>query len=178
MRIFLITILVLFSVNVNADVVERPNQKYPDQALKSYSWLVGYKKCTFSVFVNDDAKRFMNEESMKRYFKLKMRNFVRDVELVDNPKDNNHNYLYFNLELYRYNDKTKIYYGLVSLKLDSSVNFSGSDARIYELTTSIAGSESQLIGFIKQEIDLMVEVYAEDYYYLYDLNSKHNKRVN
>lgn len=135
------------------------------------------KKTLFNASVSDEAKRFMNEESLQRYFKLKMRNFVRNIELIEEPKGIDHNYLYLKLELYKYNDKTKIYYGLVSLKLDSAITFDGSDERIYELTTSIAGSESQLIGFIKQEIDKMLEVYAEDYYYLDDLKNKHNKQL-
>ena len=178
MNKYLVVLLVLFSVSASAVIVERPSQKYPNQAIKSYSWLTDYKKASFSVSVNDDAKKFIDEDSLRRYFKLKMRNFVKDIELLEDPKGVDHNYLYLKLELFKYNDKTGIHYGLISLKLDSSIEFNGSDERIYELTTSIAGSESQLISFIKQEIDRMIEIYAEDYYYLDELSNKHNKRVN
>lgn len=178
MKEYLVMLLAFFSVSAGAAVVERPSQRYPDQALESYSWLTKYKKAAFNVSVSDDAKKFMNEDSLQRYFKLKMRNFVKDIELLDDPKGFEHNYLYLKLELYKYNDKTGIHYGLVSLKLDSAVAFESSNKRNYELTMSIAGSELQLIAFIKQEIDRMVEVYAEDYYYLDDLSKKHNKHVN
>lgn len=175
MKIFLFLALIFVSASSNAAVVERPSQKYSKSAFNSYSWMVDYKKTLINVTVSDDAKKFMNEESLKRYFKLKMRNFVKDIELIEDIKGLDYNYLYLKLELYKYNDDTGIHYGLVSLKLDSSVDFNGTDERIYELTTSIAGSESQLVSFIKQEIDSFVEVYAEDYYYLDDLRAMQNK---
>ena len=174
MKKYLPALLAFIFVSANAAVVERPGTNYPNQALKSYSWLSNYKKTSFNVFVNDDAKKFMDEDSIRRYFKLKMRNFVKDIELLEDPKGIDHNYLQLTLELFKYNDKTQIYYGLISLKLDSAIAYNGSEERIYELTTSIAGSESQLIGFIKHELDGMVEVYAEDYYYIDDLSNKHN----
>jgi hypothetical protein len=178
MKEYLIVLLAVFSVSAGAAVVERPSQNYPKIALNSYSWLTDYKKTSLTLNVNDAANKFMNEDSLRRYLKLKMRNFVKDIELLEDPKGYEHNYLNLKLELFKYNDTSNIYYGLMSLKLLSAVAFDGSDEKIYELTTSIAGSESQLTTFIKQEIDQMVEVYAEDYYYIDELSNKDNKRVN
>jgi len=178
MNKILVAFFILYATNINAAVMERPSKKYPDQAYKSYAWMAAYKKAELTISINDDAKNFINEDSLRRYLKLKMRNFLKEIELVENPKGLDYNYLYIQLELYKYNEKTGIHYGLISLKLDSAVDFSGNDERIYELTTSIAGSETQIVDFIKKEIDSMVEVYAEDYYFIDELHIKNIKPVN
>ena len=173
----ILTILLFsFSFSINAAELERPSQKYPDQALDNYGWLLDYKIAYLSTYVNDTAKKFISEDSLNRYVKLKLRNFVSDIKLTesnDDPKFK-YNYLNLGLELLKYNDKQKIYYGLISFRMGHSVyRKDGSD--IYKLTKAIAGSESQILSFIKEDIDQLVEGFAEDYYYVSDELEKHNK---
>jgi hypothetical protein len=137
----------------NAGVIERPSSKYENLAVKEYGWLHDIKETSMALSVNDTAQKFISVEALKRYLKLKTRNFIKDIEVVENAKGSNHNYLYLKLELFKYNKKSEIYFGLVSLKLDSAISWKGDGNRIYELTTSIAGSDSRLNRFIKEEID-------------------------
>jgi hypothetical protein len=176
MKVVLLIISLTISVFSKAAVVEKPSQTYPEQAVRNYGWMFDNKESLLSISMNDTAKKFITEESLNRYFKLKMRNFAKELKFLDEKEVSglNYNYSYIKLEIFKYNDKTKIYYGLISLKMDSSVLWGGKP-RVYELTKAIAGSEPQILSFIKEDIDLLVEALAEDYYYISDEQEKHNK---
>ena len=176
---FLLTIfIILLPLTLTAAQLERPSKKYPDQAVDNYGWLLDYKLTFLSTYINDTGKKFISNDSLKRYVKLKLRNFVSGLKLKEEVGDSNFNYNYLNVELKlsKYNDKQKIYYGLISFKMAHSVyRKDGSD--IYKLTKAIAGSEAQILSFIKGDIDSMIELFAEDYYFVSDEIEKHNKPI-
>jgi hypothetical protein len=170
-RLFFFLVLFIYTVGVSATVVDRPNPKYPDSAYKNHAWLADYQKSKVFITLNENAKKFISEDSLLRYFRLKMRNFVGDFQIVDTEETGiGYNYLSIKVELFKYNHEMKIYYGLMSLVAEGSI-FADS-RRTYFLVNSIAGSDNQIKGFIKEEIDSMVEVYAEDYYFVKDLVAK------
>ena len=179
MKVVLLIISLTVPLFSQAAVVEKPSQAYPEQAVRNYGWMFDIKESLLSISMNDTAKKFITEESLNRYFKLKMRNFAKELKFLDEKEVSglNYNYSYIKLEILKYNDKTKIYYGLISLKMDSSVLWEGKP-RVYELTKAIAGSEPQMLNFIKEDIDLFVEALAEDYYRIADEKEKHNKQIN
>jgi len=179
MKVVLLIISLTIPMFSQAAVVERPSQSYPEQAVINYGWMFDINKSLLSISMNDVAKKFITEESLNRYFKLKMRNFAKELKFLDEKEvgDLNYNYSYIKLEIFKYNDKTKIYFGLISLKMDSSVFWEGKP-RAYELTVAIAGSEPQMLNFIKKDIDFLVESLAEDYYRIVDETEKQNKQIN
>lgn len=172
------TIAVLLSFSLKAAELEVPFKKYPDQAIESFGWLHDNSQLKSSTYVSDTAKKFITKESLIRYVKLKLRNFVSDLKVNENIVDSGfeYNYLSVSLELDRYNDKRKIYTGLLSFRVEASINRTNR-VKLYKLTKSIAGSESQMLGLIKEYIDIMVELFAEDYYYISEELEKHNKAI-
>ncbi|OBT07093.1 hypothetical protein A9267_14590 [Shewanella sp. UCD-FRSSP16_17] len=175
-----ITTIVAFlcSLTLNAAVLERPSQKYPVQALKNYGWLLDYSQTSFSAYVNETGEKFISQDSLTRYVKLKIRNLVSAIKPNEKIDDFEfkYNFMSVELELDRYNDKQKIYTGLISLRVEANIHRTNR-VNLYKLTKSISGSESQILGFIKADIDLMVEALAEDYYYIADEFEKHNKSL-
>ena len=172
------TIAVLLSFSLNAAELEVPSKKYPDQAIENFGWLHDYNELKPSIYVSDTAKKFITKETLTRYVKLKLRNFVSNLKVNENIVDSGfkYNYLSVSLELDKYNDKQKIYTGLLSFRVEASINRTNR-VKLYKLTKSIAGSENQMLGFIKEDIDQMVEFFAEDYYYISDELEKHNKAL-
>ena len=150
----------------------RPFFEYPTLSESNYGWLVQYKKTTLSVTVNNKAEKFISKDAAARYLKLKLRSFIGDYKIIDVKESKiDNNYISLEISLHKYNDKIDIYYGRVSLTVNSAVSYSQND-RVYKLTMSIAGSENQILRFIKDDIDLMVEALAEDYYSLSDLQTQ------
>lgn len=171
MKKFLIVILfVFFCFDANAVVISRPLRS-ADLDIYFYSWLTKQKNMKFAVFCNEVAKQFMSEDELFRYFKLKMRNFVKEITVVGKDGKNYNSWASLNLDLYRYNEKTKIYYGLLFLDINPFLL----DGNKYQIGVAIAGSESQIVDEIKREVDCMIEFYADDYYYMCDLVRKDNK---
>lgn len=174
MKKTLFFLCIIFAAELSAAVVERPSQKYPLISYQSYSWMTAYSKSKLDVYLSDDAKEIITEDSLRRYFKLKMRNFVKGIDLLEDPKVDayDYNFMYLSLHLEKYNSTSGIYFGLISLSQDSSVSFEGSGGRIYLLVIPVAGSKAQIYDFIKREVDGLVETYAQDYYYIEDLRHK------
>ena len=168
----ILVLLLAFTSTAFGASVERPSQKYPDQAVNNYSWLTHYDRQNLSISLNENATRFISESEVERYFKLKLRNFIRDIKVIKSAEDLNYNYVEIELELFKYNDKTKINYGLLSLKLYPSVMWEKGKPEPYNLTMAIAGSEAQLNSTVKETLDMMVEVLAEDYYFVLDTKAE------
>lgn len=162
-------IALLFSLTLNAAEVERPSKEHPTLALKEYNWLLDYDQASLFIYVNKAGEKFISQDGLTRYLKLKMRNLVNAIKPNEKIVDNNFNYnfLTVSLELYRYNKKQNIYTGLISLKMEANVHRTDR-VGLYKLTKSISGSDKQILGFIKEDIDLLVEILAEDYYYISD----------
>jgi hypothetical protein len=172
----ILILLVTATLVSSAAITDRPSRSYPRVALLNYEWIHTIKTFQLIVSVSEGAESFMDSNSIENYLKLKMRNFVKEIDLIE-PKDGvNGNYLYLDLQLKKYNDKNSIYTGLISLRIDSAVSWKGSSQR-YQLIDELSGSDSQILGFIKGNIDLMTEAFAADYYYIEDLKSEHNKAV-
>ena len=177
MKKFLIVILfVFFCFDANAVVWNKPYRRADADRMNiaGYSWLTKQKNMLFSVHFNGKAKQFMSEDELFRYFKLKMRNFVKEITVVGKfGKDgkNFNTWANLNLDLYRYNEKTKIYYGFLFLEINPFL-FDGDK---YQIVVAIAGSDEQIVDEIKSYVDWMVETHADDYYYMCDLVRKDNK---
>lgn len=174
MKKFLIVILfVFFCFDANAVVMNKPFRSADSDRIDigRYSWLTKQKNMQLIVGCNERAKQFMSEDELFRYFKLKMRNFVKEITVVGEDGKNCEAWAGLELELYRYNEKLKIYYGLLFLDIDTLL-FGGDK---YQIGVVIAGSDEQIVDEIKRKVDWMVEKYADDYYYMCDLVRKDNK---
>ena len=174
MKKFLIVILfVFFCFDANAVVWNKPYRRADADRMNiaGYSWLTKQKNMLFSVYFNGKAKQFMSEDELFRYVKLKMRNFVKEITVVGEDGKIFDSWANLNLDLYRYNEKTKIYYGFLFLEINPFL-FDGDK---YQIVVAIANSESQIVDEIKSYVDWMVETYADDYYYMCDLVRKDNK---
>ena len=178
--IFSILFLIFFTTaNAHAAIFQNPwregNFSYRD--LEQFSWLQAFKKGNLWIGLNDTAKQFITGEAAENYFKLKMRNFIKDYNVQTKfSTDNDMNFISLYIELYRYNDKTKIYYGLMSFRIHPSLGQKTKDIKTYEITIPLAGSENQINSLIKEEIDFFVETFATDYYYIEDLKTKHESQ--
>ncbi len=170
-KFLIVLLLVFFSFEASAAVMEHPYRMTDEVDILRYSRLTKQKKMQFFVFYDEQAGQFMSEDELFRYFKLKMRNFVREITVVGKDEKKYQSWGSLNLNLYRYNDKRKIYYGLLSFRINPFLL----DGDRYELTVAIAGHEEQIVDEIKRTVDQMVETYADDHYYMRDLVHKHNK---
>ena len=168
MRNFLILLLIVSSPVLSA-IAERPSKTYTKQAINNYEWMIKNNKSLLIVRINDHAKRYTSASEISRYTKLKMRNFVNDLKIIDKSEDYNHSYLYIDIEIHKYNDTTKINYGLISFRMYSAVSWNTGEPLTYMFTMPIAGSDEQINSSIKKDIDTMIEIFAEDYYFLSDI---------
>jgi len=139
------------------------------QNKNNYGWMAENHTTMLSVSSRFDAKQVISENDLERYFKLKMRNFNRDLKFIDEfEKDYSNSFLSIDLELFKYNDKLNIYTGFLHMKVTPSINIK---SRIddYTYTISVSGSDTQIKQFVKENIDAMVEKFVEDTYYMQDL---------
>lgn len=166
--VFLLSLL-LFGY-VHAITKSVPSTKYKEQDKDDYGWMKSYPTHMICTEINKTASKFITEEEFKRYSKLKVRGFIKDLKFIEENEGNeryDYNYFKIHLELYKYNDTLDIYYGLFELEIYPSVL---SSTRVsYRITTAIAGANTQIKRFIKEEIDDIIEEFAEDYYYIQDL---------
>jgi hypothetical protein len=167
--IFIFISIFIFQNNVYA-IAARPSKKYPDQAKAFYGWMIKSNiSYLSSIDINKITSKFITEDEIRRYCKLKMRNFIKDYKFVDTkPKHHNYNFSGFNISLYKYNDKMEIYYGLFYFNMIPYPSFKKC-GKSYVYTDSIAGSDNQIRNTIKEQIDIVIELFAEDYYYMKDL---------
>ena len=174
MKYFIILAFLFMSSNLSAITVKPSNRAHKLFDAKDYSWMLAKEKSRLFIAVTDSVEGFLSEEQIEKYFKLKMRNFVRDVKFSSD--DSGHG-LFFSLtvELYKYNKKLSIYYGEVAFKVEW-LNPHFENAQPYIITTPLAGSERQIAAEIKKEIDSIVELYASDYYYMEDLMEERKKK--
>nr|PMJ86007.1 hypothetical protein BCU13_13740 [Vibrio lentus] len=165
----LLILLLAFSSCSLASVIERPTHVFEQLDESRYGWLPHYDEHLFNTYINDNAARFISENELQRYVKLRFRNFVKDLKLKDNIEHQNHNYMDVSIDLYKYNDTLKIHYGMMSIKIAPSINWDSNNTVPYVLAVAIAGSEEQLNQSIKEHLGSLIEVIAEDYYYISDL---------
>jgi len=138
--------------------------------LGGYDWIVEYP--TYHLFCENNytAAKLISEEEVERYSKLKLRNLVKDIKFTTSEelqkKKGDWNYTNFGiyLELYKYNSKLEIYYGLLEILIIST-----RDGSIWRVTEPIAGSDIQIKSAVKEQIDIMIEIFAEDYYLIQDV---------
>lgn len=166
-KIKIVLILVLFSTNLYAqDIMITPTH---DKALSGfnvlqYGWMHQYKNYFLLTISNKTATDFINSEELERYFNLRLRNLISGINIIKQIDLNTRkNVFMLNLYLYKYNDNLSIYYGLIEFQAR------GDSGVMYRITNSIAGSETQIARFVKDNIDNIVEKFAEDYYYIKDL---------
>ena len=166
----LLILLLAFSSCSLASVIERPTHVFEQFDESRYSWLPHYDEHLFNTHINDDAAKFISENELQRYVKLRFRNFVKDLKLKENIEHQAHNYMDVSIDLYKYNDTLDIYFGMMSFKITHSINWENSNAAPYVLAVAIAGSEKQLSQSIKENLGSLIELIAEDYYYISDLS--------
>ena len=171
MNVLIALVLMMSSIVVEAGDYSRPSRAYESVDLLEYRWIYENSECRMHANTNSIAESIISKITLEKYLKLKMRNFVKDISLNSTKVATlNSNYLDLKLELYEYNDQLDIYYGLITFQLLASVNSSEAPiVDIYKLTLPIAGSDEQIVKFIKEKIDSPVELFAEDYYYIEDI---------
>lgn len=54
-------------------------------------------------------------------------------------------------------------------QIEGSVTSKGKNDQPYRLTKAIAGSDSQLKRFIKEDLDFLIETFVDEYYKVKDL---------
>ena len=167
---FIFILLLVIATNLFSATYNAPSQEYHGIAEREYKWMLRNNDIKVNIAVSDDAKTFFTEDSLLRYFKLKLRGFLNKKNIqTEFPKNQmDYQYLGLKLELYKYNNKLNIYFGFIEMSLLSSIYEKGCP-RMYQIIIPIAGSENQIIGFVKQDIDSIVEKFAEDYFYIEDL---------
>jgi len=47
---------------------------------RGYDWIVNNPKYCLITYTNKTTTKFISEDELKRYFKLKMRNFIQDIK--------------------------------------------------------------------------------------------------
>ncbi|KAA3598380.1 MAG: hypothetical protein DWQ06_11710 [Calditrichaeota bacterium] len=184
MKKFLFIFLLSFGNFVYAGIVERPTfgehvENGESLDLLFYSWIHTSKDVAIIGVTNKIASEFMSEEDITRYFKLKMRNFLKDYKFHKKTSQNENSIqiqsiISIELNLWEYSSKLEIIYGLLSFKMRST-QIEPCNKPIYEITVPITGSKGQIKSFVKDSLGSFVEWLAEDYYYIEDLKKKSNK---
>lgn len=148
-----------------------PHKKYPAVDKKDYGWMKIFKNYKLYVKTNDAAKEFISDDEIRRYLKLKLRGFIKDFGLSEIEKIKDANMLGLSLLLYRYNDTSEIYYGILEINIYPSFDYKEWRPENYRLTFPIAGIEknAHLKRHVKQIIDVLIKQFSEDYYYIQDL---------
>lgn len=169
-----VTFILLFGSfgNANAYTNSRPNKDktFPQLDMDDYGWMINTNlNYHFLIDVSTDVDlMFMTIEELDRYFKLKLRGFIKDFKFIEKEAPNGKtNFVELILDLNKYNDKSTIHYGLLELSVIRC--FDCVRGTNYRITYPIAGSETQIKNQVKQIIDDIVEKFAEDYYYMQDL---------
>jgi len=75
--IFILISIFIFRNNVYA-IIEKPSQRFPNQAKKNYGWMIESNKSNLSIAALPIMSKFITKNEMRRYIKLKMRNFIKD----------------------------------------------------------------------------------------------------
>ncbi len=162
--------MLLIPVNSLSGVVERPSRNYADYAIYCYGWMSSIKGYQFDVELNQLASKIITTESLGRYVKEKTKEIIPDIKLDEKNRSSSSNLFGIKVELFEYSKSSKIIFGLVSLKLYGAVDYEGNSEKIYELTNPIVGSEDQIKDFVKLALRKTIEVLAEDYYYMRNIN--------
>jgi hypothetical protein len=156
MKIINIVLLLLLLISSCTALSDRPNSSN----ISSYKWMKSLNP-NLDIFITDDVKKFISKEKIERYVKLKIRNNVKDIKIVNINQRNA--WLYFNIELFKYNEKMEIYTGMIECRLHSIQG-----DKIFTITQSLAGSDTQIVHTIKSHIDDIIEKLATDYYFVQD----------
>lgn len=178
-KIIFILLLLNFT-NVYSLVPESPiqSQNFSLDNKSKYGWLPSIENLNFGfIYLTDDAMRFISETELKKYFNIKIRKTFNDIKISNKVDVNdNDNDISIQVELYKYNKTSEIYYGVISYKISYSITqefgaefTENNKYKEYERTLPIAGSDSQIKQFIKDDIDNFIENLADDYYYMKDL---------
>jgi hypothetical protein len=180
-KLFLIIIFIFISIFIFQSNVYglmfRPIYNSSDsiEVKKEYGWMIKTNKSYLSIYVCGTTSKFITENEVRRYIKLKMRSFIKDYKFIDIiPKGSDyskdHTFTHCTTILLKYNDNLPIYYGLLTFSIVPVKNKNyqkyGSE---YSFATPIAGSNDQIKNRLKEKIDKFIEEFAEDYYYMKDL---------
>lgn len=182
-----IIILFIFCVNTLASwggYAQRPvpieliheNDKkfYNEYNKKNYGWLSNIKAYSPNIKEDKTTAKFITEGEIELYFKLKLRNFVKDLEYMEFGGEKfleatqleNLNRFNVNIspELNKYNKHQEIYFGILSISIQP---FNTGNNYVY--VVPIAGADTQIKKEIQNQIDDFVKWFAYDYYYILDL---------
>ena len=128
-----------------AAIFHTPSVEYPDSAKRNYSWFVQSNRAQLAIDARGDTEKFMDEESIRRYVKLRMRNFLKDYELVESQKGYKHDFMNVLVELYKYNDKVEIYTGMFAVKVESALS-QGGVTEPFIMSIGLSGADTQVVG--------------------------------
>jgi hypothetical protein len=163
--------LLLLMASATAGESERPLKKYKNIDYNYYFWLYKTKKYEVTIITDEVVENFISEDELQRYIKLRMKNFAHGVELGLEYEGYEYNYILLTIDLSKYNESSEIYTGLISFKAYPSATIPDQGLfNVYEIIYPIAGSDKQIRSFIKDSIDAMVESFAEDYFYIEELD--------
>jgi hypothetical protein len=171
-------LMVLFSAlnfsNIYAWTLLRPMdlKEYPTTINKKFDWMRSCKRYKGITELVGVASEFISKSELDRYTRLKMRNFVNDIKFVEQGQDG---YFSTTLEVYKYHDKAPVYYGLLQFEIDCGGNASVGKEYIYNMP--FAYHEEYIKDYVKKYIDHFSELYAEDYYFVQDLELPSNKKI-
>ncbi len=170
----LLSLIMLINISLHAytsDIVGK-QEKYKFMDRQEYGWLPKHNKFMLFIDAHGEARNIMTKDDIERYVKLKMRNFVGKIKFIQKAENFDYGYFSIIVSLNKYNKNSTIHYGLVELKISKSLNYKepGLDTKQYRLTKEIAGSRSQIKNFIKEDLDWMIEQFADSYYYMKDLD--------
>jgi len=170
------TFVLLICTSSHAVTLFRPSND--DNGYSYYKWLDNSSDFYLDVSIDNDAKDIISADSLKKLFTLQMRNFVKDMKLVEfSDKDPDivtyfNKWLYLNLDLRKYNDHNTIYYGSLVLYIKPNIYTQWGDNKeilqhdIYMISTPIANSKLEMNKEIQSMLNAIVQELASDYYWL------------
>jgi hypothetical protein len=169
-NMFLLIILCFFVSNISfamsgTNIYKEP--KYRGVMKSRFGWMKTCKKYALGALSQGGAASIFDNSELERYIKLKLRGLLNGVTVI-NTIPPGASLALVNMGLYRYNKKLGIYFGHIYLRIFSCSNVPNKHEP-YGLVISIAGSKDDIVRNIKNRIDNIIEQYAEDYYYMQDL---------
>ena len=150
----LIIVAILICSNAQASVVMKPI--FDDYGYSRYSWLNKSTNYYSEIKLFNDAEKIISEGALKDIFTLQLRNYLRDLKLVDYSDSDDelvrltNKWLYLYLDLRKYNEHNTIYFGSLSLRIMPDINTASGrnpehlKREAYVLSFPIANSEKAI----------------------------------
>ncbi|WP_273860680.1 hypothetical protein [Photobacterium sp. GSS17] len=165
----LVSVLLLFSSTlVNSAVALRPHSKDIEVAHSNYGWMSEVKGNVLGVYIDNVTSSFISEAELQNYITLRLRNLARELSYTTGEPSPNKNWLTFEVELYKFNDTSQIYYGLISLNYAPARAYQKRGVPEYQITIAFAEGARSLKTSLKKDLDNILETFASDYYRIAD----------